>query len=189
MAYLNLLWILFTILGLGVFGVFPALTATFGILREWILGRIDLPMFQSFWALYKKDFVKSNLLGLIVMSLGFLLIVDLQFFNASESRMLNLFAIPILALTILYLFTSFYIFPTFIHYDLKIIEVLKHAFLLMIINPLETLLMVIGLITVGYLFFKFQGFIPLFGISVFASVIIMPAMQAFEKVNIKQASQ
>ncbi len=47
-AYLNLLWIAFSLLGLGLFGLFPATAAMFAVVRKWINGEKDIPVFHVF---------------------------------------------------------------------------------------------------------------------------------------------
>ena len=49
--YANLLWFVFTMLGLGVFGFMPATTALFSVTRKWIMGKTDIPIFKTFWQL------------------------------------------------------------------------------------------------------------------------------------------
>ena len=36
LAYINLLWILFTLLGFGIFGLFPSTAALFAVTNEWV---------------------------------------------------------------------------------------------------------------------------------------------------------
>ncbi|MFC4402738.1 YesL family protein [Gracilibacillus xinjiangensis] len=58
-AYVNLLWIGFSLLGLVVFGFFPATAAMFALVRQWIMGNIDKPVFSSIWVTIKKNFSKA----------------------------------------------------------------------------------------------------------------------------------
>lgn len=53
-CYVNLLWGIFMLVGLIVFGFFPATVALFTVCRKWVLGDRDVPIFSTFWSAYKK---------------------------------------------------------------------------------------------------------------------------------------
>lgn len=186
MAYLNILWLSFTILGLVILGLFPATNAMFAIVRKWIIGETDIPVFKTFWKIYKQEFVKSNMLGYLVSSVGYILYMDFVILNASTSNLVNLLNIPILLLSLIYLLTMFYIFPIFVHYDMKLFQVVKAAFFMMILNPLATFIMLLGSVSTYYIMINLQGLIPIFSGSVLALIIMMPAQHAFQKLNKKQ---
>ena len=58
-----------------VFGVMPSTVATFSILRKWVQGNFDMPIFKTFKNVYKKEFINSNKCGFVFFSL-FALIVN-----------------------------------------------------------------------------------------------------------------
>lgn len=60
MCYLNLLWILFTCLGGGIFGLFPATAAVYAIYRQRLKTPGIFPYFNKFFYYYKKFFVQLN---------------------------------------------------------------------------------------------------------------------------------
>lgn len=60
LVYLNLLWIAFSLLGIVLFGFFPATAAMFSVVRKWIMGETDVRVFKEFWQTYRKEFWKSN---------------------------------------------------------------------------------------------------------------------------------
>lgn len=183
MAYINVLWIIFTILGLVAFGLFPATAAVFSVVRCWIMGETDIPIFKTFWKTYKSVYLRGNLLGYFLLILGVILYIDIRIFNASPSSFVNLLAIPLIGITIVFILTSLYIFPTFVHYEMKITRVIKNSFLIMVINPLTTIIMLVGICTMGFIFLKIQGLIPLFSVSILAMVIMVPAVHAFNRVT------
>src|SRR5690625_7732837 len=75
LAYVNLLWILFTVLGLGLFGIFPATVALFVVTRKWVMGDHDIPIFSRFWHNYRKEIFLSTLLGFFLFLIGFVIFV------------------------------------------------------------------------------------------------------------------
>ena len=57
---LNFLWVVFVIAGGVVLGIMPSTVATFYILRKWVQGNFDMPIFKTFKSVYKKEFVNSR---------------------------------------------------------------------------------------------------------------------------------
>ncbi len=55
-AYVNILWGLFTLAGLVLFGFMPATVAMFTVIRKWLMGETDIPVFKTFFASFKKRF-------------------------------------------------------------------------------------------------------------------------------------
>src|SRR5690625_7635570 len=70
LVYVNLLWILFTVIGLGVLGIMPATAAMFAVVRKWLRGEDDFPIFTTYKDAYKEEFLKANLLGYILAIIG-----------------------------------------------------------------------------------------------------------------------
>lgn len=179
-AYLNLLWIGFTLIGLGVVGFFPSTIAMFAITRDWLKGKTDFPIFRKFWSYYKQDFMKSNLLGVVIIMLGLIVAIDIYYITMTETmRWIN---IPLFAFMILILLFLFYLFPAFVHFDVNLIPLLKNAFLIMLISPIHSLLILISL---GSLFLTVR-LIPalafIFGGSIYSFITMWLALHAFNKV-------
>ncbi|WP_117170016.1 YesL family protein [Paraliobacillus sediminis] len=187
MAFLNMLWLIFSALGLVVIGFFPALVATFTIVRKWLVGEVDIPVFKTFWQTYKKEFIRSNILGYVLTIFGVILYVDILIFNASSNTLINLLSIPLVIVTMVYLLTLFYIFPTFVHYEMKLVQVIKNAFLVMILNPFPTIIMLLGTIGIIFVSLTFQALVPVLSVSLLSLTLMMPSIRAFDKITEKQA--
>lgn len=184
-ALLNVLWIVFTILGLGFLGLFPSFSATFTIARKWVNGETDIPVVKTFWQYYKKDFVKSNLLGYLLSVVGYVLYLDFVFLTVSPSKAVYLLTIPFVLIAFIFTLTLLYVFPVFVYYDMKLFQVLKSSFFMMLLNPLQTLIMIIGCLGLGVILWAFQGLAIFFGPAIFAMIIMMPAHRAFQRVKDK----
>lgn len=184
-AILNVLWIVFTILGLGFLGLFPATSATFTIARKWITGETDIPVIKTFWKNYKKDFIQSNLLGYTLSVFAYILYLDFVFLTVSPSNFVHYLTIPFIIISVIFVLAALYAFPVFVYYDMKLFQVLKSALFIMALNPIQTLIMVIGSLGVVVILWFFQGLAIFFGPSVLALVIMMPAYRAFQKVHEK----
>ncbi|OLS42170.1 YesL family protein [Bacillus sp. MRMR6] len=185
LAYINILWIFFSILGLVVLGLFPATTAMFAIVRKMLMGEDDVPVFKTFWATYKIDFIKSNLLGLTMVVAGYILYIDLAFLRTTAG-LLNLLYYPTLMVSLGFILTAFYVFPTYVHFDIKLLQVIKNAFIIMLMNPISTILMVMGSIAIFFLMTTIPGLIPIFSGSFLAIVLMWSSFFAFSKIKQNQ---
>ncbi|MEH7273646.1 YesL family protein [Neobacillus vireti] len=138
MMWLQLLWMAFTLLGAVLFGFFPATISLFSIIRKWIRGDTEIDIFRTFAAAFKESFVRSNLIGLLFMAIGLFLAVDLYI---SQTYLGNAIVhIGILICTLLYTLTVLFFFPTYVHYELKTFTYVNQAFLLILVRPLQSLL-------------------------------------------------
>lgn len=186
LAYLNLLWLGFSLVGLGIFGFFPATVSMFTVARRWLFGETDIPIFPTYWKTYKKEFFKSNGLGLIILILCGLIVLDLVFMNKNGAWFTNLFQIPIYLFIFSCAMTMLYLFPVYVHYELKFIDIFKNSLLIMLINPISNLVIISGVITI-YLVMKFiPGLAFFFGGSVTAMIIMAACNVAFNRVEQKK---
>lgn len=63
LVYLNLLWTIATILGLGFIGVGPATVAMLSILRQWIRGNEEVAIFSTFVRYFRESFKEAAIIG------------------------------------------------------------------------------------------------------------------------------
>ncbi|MFB5193400.1 hypothetical protein COJ96_22665 [Bacillus sp. AFS073361] len=180
-AYVNLLWIGCSLLGLGLFGISPATTAMFTVIRKWIMGESDIPVFQTFWSTYKKEFLRSNGLGLALTILASIIYIDLNYIKIGTS-----IQIPLYLIIFAMIMTVLYIFPVYVHYEVKFSQMFKNAFFIMIVNPVPNMIMIIGFIAAIFV----MRFIPalwfIFGGSITAGIIMASCYLAFQKIEKKK---
>ncbi|RCW67010.1 YesL family protein [Saliterribacillus persicus] len=185
-AYLNIIWITMTLLGLGIFGIFPATAAVFVITRKWITGQKDIPILSTFWKYYKEGFLQANVLGFLLVIFSYILYLDFLFITVADGKYTVVLTIPFLFVGILFLLTALYVFPVYSYYEMKGFKVFKSAFFIMVLNPMPTLIMVLGMLGLIYILWHFQGLALFFSISIMGIIIMMPAEKAFKKVHDKQ---
>lgn len=180
LAYLNLLWILFSILGFGVFGIMPATVATFTITRKWLKQEEDLPIGKTFFSTYKKEFLKSNVIGFILAIIGMVLYVNYQYLDVIKNPIIHIVIVSlILMMSIFYGILILYIVPVYVHFDLKLSQYFKYALMIGIMNIHLTIIMVVSIYLL-YLFLIFiPGLIPVFIVSMLALVIMGISYYAF----------
>ncbi|MDQ0231362.1 YesL family protein [Metabacillus malikii] len=185
MAYINLLWIMFTIIGLGIFGFFPAYTAMLSIIRKWLMGNDDIPVFQTFLSIYKREFMKSNIIGIIMLVIGYILYLDLAIVKEAVGPIRYTY-FPLIAVFIAYSLASLYLFPILVHYNTKVMQALKNSLYIMILSPISTMTMIIGLLAIYMLMTTIPGLIPFFLLSSCAMIVMWSSLLAFGKIERKQ---
>ncbi|WP_307303183.1 YesL family protein [Neobacillus driksii] len=153
-SYLQLLWICYTVLGLGVFGIFPATAAMFSVVRKWIMGESDIPVYQTFWKTYKNEFLKVNMLGLILTAIGWILYIDYHYFTFGESVVSSVIKIVTLIVTYFFITTCIYFFPVYVHYRYRLMDYIKFSFLYSLASPLKSAGIFIISSVIYYLFMK-----------------------------------
>lgn len=184
-AYLNLLWVFFTLMGGVLFGFFPATIAMFAVTREWINGNTDKPMFKSFWEYYRRDFLKSNLLGLFIVIVGIIISADILYIQTNNNEFLTWTYIPLFAFMLVFIMLLFYLFPTFVHYDIKLGQVIKNATLIMLINPINTFMIFLCLVPLFFIMKTLPALAFIFGASSYAFITMWISLQAFNKAKMK----
>jgi len=161
LAYLNLLWMFFIVLGGIVFGFIPSTVAMFSIIRKW-LDHEDVPVIHHYFKIYKKEFIKSNFLGMILGLVGIFIYVDSQLILSFNGFIKIILLGSFMTVTILYLLVLFYIFPLFVHYKNGVLQYIKIALLIGISYPIKSLLMGISILSMLFICFVFPAISFLF---------------------------
>ncbi|MBU5465486.1 DUF624 domain-containing protein [Virgibacillus sp. MSJ-26] len=181
-AYLNILWVLFSVAGLLFFGILPATTAMFAVVRKWIDGESDIPIFETFWKSYRKEFIKINVLGYSVFIVGYLLTIEFQILRSQEHIAYLIASFGVVGLFIIYFIILLYLFPIFVHFNLKPLEYIKWAFVIGIGHPFLTLFLFGVMIALVYLtFITIPALLFFFGGSISAYILMWGASLTFSK--------
>jgi uncharacterized membrane protein YesL len=157
LAYINLLWLLFMILGLFVLGAAPATVAMFTLIRKWIMGESDLPVFTTYWETYKKEFWKANSLGFILAGISIILYLDWRLISSLQGSLYPILMGCLIGVVFLFLVITLFIFPVYVQYEYKTLQYIKTAFLLGISYPLYTMVMISAAICVSAISIFFNG--------------------------------
>lgn len=184
LIYLNLLWLLFTTMGLVVAGFVPATVAIFAVTRKWIMGEEDIPVFSTFWNVYKKEFLKSNLLGLSLFVTGYILFVDLVFLPTT-SMLLIVVRYALIAICSVFFVILLYIFPIYVHFNGTIKSYWKNAVMYGLSYPLVTFSMIIGIFVLYVGFTYIPSLIPFLSVSLVAYLIMWLALKVFARIEEK----
>lgn len=187
LAYVNILWGLFTLAGAIILGVAPATVALFTVVRKWLLfSDNDVPIFKTFLNTYKKEFWRANKIGLFIGLVSYVLYIDFLYTaNVREAFQLA-FSVFLFVILVFYAITLLYLFPIYVHYELRFLQYVKYSFFIGMANPLMTLTMFLSIILLTVLFMYIPGLIPFFSVSSFSVVLMWCALKAFRKIEEKQ---
>jgi uncharacterized membrane protein YesL len=183
LAYVNLLWLLFTVAGLVVFGFMPATVSLFTIVRKWQMKQAEVPVWNTFLSIYKKEFIKSNLLGLMLIIWAGIILLDWHFVNGLEGSMQMVFFVPLLIISVLYFCTLMNLFPVYVHYDLRVTEYIKNSCLLGILHLHITLILTASAGSIIFVLLYSPAFIPFFSAVSVSWILMYGGMYNFRKIE------
>ncbi|WP_161568189.1 YesL family protein [Anaerobacillus alkaliphilus] len=187
-AYLNLLWMLFTLLGFGIFGVVPASVALLAVVRKWLMKDTDIPIFTLYFRTYKNQFIQSNIFGLIFAFAFIILYINYSYLFVESGLLQVILTIGLILNSIIFLVTFIYFFPVYVHYNLRFLEYLKHSFLMGMINIHFVLLLSFIFVIIYHLFIYFPVYVGLFlpsmiGLTLMSITLI--SFNIFEKKRVR----
>ena len=145
------------------FTFFPATAALFGVVRKWVMGDADVPVFKTFFAGYKDNFKQSMLGGIFYTILFVVMYLDYTVYM-TQFKNLQLIGIIMLILLLLLGVSMFNFFSMVVHYHMSIGLIIKNAVLITLIRPFRVFSTLLGAGLVTYigaqypaLFFFFIG--------------------------------
>lgn len=177
---LNILWLLFTVLGLGLFGIFPATVAVLAIQRNWIQKKDTLSLFKEFWKYYKADFKNANFFGLFVWVFVYLFYIDWKFVQTIDEGYSLVGYIILLSILFIFSLILIYLFPLVVHYNIGFGKAAKTALLLALLNPIHSIGIIVTCIFIYMLFTIIPSFFLFFGITPFCWVVMKGTYLVFK---------
>ncbi|MBS4195291.1 YesL family protein [Lederbergia citri] len=174
--------IIVTIAVLAPFFFFPATTAMFGVVRDWILGKNSIPLIPSYWKYYKENYVRSLLGGIIIVPIWSAWLYN---FLTSGVKFASISFYFYVAITILLFTFTVHFFSDTVHFQVKLKDSLIKSILLAIGNPHYT----IGIAALSgmfvYMLFKY---IPVFIPFCMGSIIAYLSFYAYYRIFLKMTS-
>lgn len=184
LVYVNVLWIVFSLLGLLVAGVFPATAATFSLIRLWLQDR-SVPIARHFYQEYKKSFGKANKLGWPIVPILLTVIIGLRWSVVSDSSWSGLATLLAAICLTLIIFYCVFLFPVFTHYDVSVKEKYKYTFFIAVAYPHYAFGMIVVWVILAYTLL-ITGFLIFFFASFTALIMMYGALKAFDSIENKQ---
>jgi len=177
--YLNIIWVIFCAVGLMLFGFFPATIGLYTVVRKWVMGEREIPIWETFWHSYTTNFLRNGLMSAVSLLAGYALLVELNIFWSQENGLYYGISLAVIATFILYTIIMIYFFPLYVHYDSTMGQYIKMSMIMGIIHPFVT----VGLLLLVVVFYLVFWTVPLlfilFGISVPAFIIMKVAYTKF----------
>lgn len=185
--YLQFLFILYTLRGGIVLGVFPALAAVFQVIYLFIIrGKDQVKIPVSFKEFYFKYFKMSNYLGYTMLGLCLFLAFDLRISKLYiQSPVIHYGLILIL---ILVFGACLFVFPTLCRYELSYKQYVRQAVGLFFTNLTESIAMLIGAFLVIGLYVAFPILLIIAGVPLFVFPVMWFALQGMKKIEGKVES-
>ncbi|WP_112180626.1 YesL family protein [Paraliobacillus zengyii] len=131
---------------LAPFLFFPATTAMFAMVRDWIMEQEQKSLISSYWKYYQTNYKNSLISGLVLTLIWTVLIVDFYFFQQTN---VILFFTFILFGIVLYVYTLIF-FAVLVHYDIALKAVFKNSFLLTLGSPILFLAVLVTSVIILY---------------------------------------
>lgn len=164
---LNVMWFAGCVLGGVIFGWAPSTVALLAVIRNKIMKKEYYGVVRSFWATYKKEFIKSNALGIVCML--FLVIVSINKinFDSQPEGIFTILSVISTVVRVLICGIILYMFPLYVHYNMDLKEYFIRALNLLIVKPFVTICIVLWTLLVYVIIMKIPGLIAIFGVSVY----------------------
>ncbi len=181
---LNILWVCFVVVGLGIFGFMPATVALFRVEREWIKGEKEIPLFKNYFTFYKQEFFRANINGAIFVLLFYIIYVNFTFVSFFYNESIHLFIyIFIFGISTIVLMTFVNLFSVMAHFEFKTMQYIKVAAGLVFASPMNTIMQLVWLIAYLLVAINLPKLFIIIGISVFAYVLMSINYSVFKKYN------
>ncbi len=184
LAIANLLWVSFSLLGAGVFGIFPSSVAVLALIKEWISGRRPSPI-PFVWNKYRRTFKSANVVFLIGSVLLFVTLLNLYislhfqgiwFYLFISSFIFLFFGLSVILLLCLLPLSE----------EQRGVTSVKRAVKMLFLYPGRTILLCIGVFLLGLCIRMIPGLIPLYSVNlIFVMVVYLFEIQIMEATNVK----
>lgn len=182
-AYLNILWVAFTLLGGVIFGVFPSTVSLFTVARKTTMGEEGFSVFRVFIDTFRKEIFRANGLGWLLLIIGIIWYFDLNFFRQFNGFFFVTMNYLMVLIGLIYIILLLYVVPVYVYYDLKLLQYISRALKVAFLRPGNLSLIFLGTLGSYYFLIYVPAFIPLFGISLIAYFQMWVAYNCFESIH------
>jgi uncharacterized membrane protein YesL len=187
LGYINLLWFLFILCGLLVFGLMPATAAMFYIMTKWLKGEENFHVFKTFFRYYKQNFLKANMAGVLLLIIGYILYFDLKIVQNITGALHHIILIGLLSFAIIYIVTLLFFFVVYTQKELDVYKTIRLSLLIGISNPVRSLLIFTSITATIYTIYLIPAMFPFFSGSLTCWLVIFFSINTLsirnEKVN------
>ncbi len=116
-----------------------------------------------------------------------ILYVDFRYLTIIENPVLSSMLVAVLIMvSFVYVIVCLYIVPVFVHYDLKLVQHLKYAAMIGVMNLHITITMLVAVYLLYLLFITIPGLIPFFSSSLLAFIFMGGGYLSFVRLENKK---
>lgn len=171
-ARLNLMWMVFTLLGGVVLGLGPATMAAYVVARRHARG--ESIQSRDYASAYRREFVRGSLLVLPVAVVATVLAGNLLYLSGGL-RFATYAALVVLAAA------GAYLGPLYAHYELPLRDYLPKASLVALTRPASTALLLFALSAVAFVVVSAPVLAPILGVGAWISLNTWLCQRFFEE--------
>ena len=171
----NMLWLAVSMSGLIIFTFMPATVAVYLIMLN-INQEGELKPFKAFFRIFKKEYIKSQKVFLLMALIGFVVITNTVFYYTNLETLTLIHGIGLFTMAlILIAYTSacIHVIPVYIYFpELGVVKTVKNAFFLGFAYPFRTFLALVSSVLVILITTIIQTLLPFFLISIIALITL-----------------
>lgn len=182
--HLQLLFLLYTLRGGIILGLFPALASVFQVIYLFLVrGKDSVKVKESFQQFYKQYFKMSNYLGYTLAAIGLFLAFDLRVSKTFIQSAIVHYGL--IVLLVLFLGACLFVYPVLCRYELTYKQYLRQAVGLFFTNIIESIAMLFGTFLVLSIYVAFPILLVIAGVPLFIFPSIWFGLQAMKKMEEK----
>lgn len=167
LVYLNILWILFSLLGGLFLGIGPATYALYQTIKYIYYQEAHHQYFSLFWYFFKNKFIKSQLVILVLVAFFGLFGVNIYLLSKLEAQHIFIVVSFLIGLFIICLLPALFLYPVMSFFDEELFEYIRISVYISFTHIRYSLLLLIGIVLIIFA----SLLIPMLFILLFMSVI------------------
>lgn len=161
MFHVQFLWILYSLRGLVVAGLFPATAAMFATMRRLIRIPGGFGLNDYFKKEYKANFKKANGLGYLLSILLILFALNFRSAQLMEGTAGVVFVVISFVMMVILFLLLISSWGVMAHFELGVFEIIKHTLIIFSVNPIHVILLLVLLVIFGWASWRLGILLPL----------------------------
>lgn len=188
-AYLNILWIIFTLFGGIILGIHPASIALVACIKDWRENDVEQVNFRNFKENFKKEFKQANILGIFITLLVSVSVINGSFVYANRAIVHPVLTMTFMIAVIVLMVLLIYVYPVYVYFRKSTVTTIVYSITIGMAHPFMTfmILVFVSLLFIGI--YSTSGLALFFGVSALAYVIVKYTCKVFETLTLKSAEK
>ncbi|MGF6950073.1 putative membrane protein YesL [Neobacillus sp. B4I6] len=125
----------------------PTTVATLALARRYVKGDDGFPFLKIFWNYYKREYVKSMVLGCLNATALIVFYLSLRYYSGLSSLLAIVFYVLVIVTPFFFLF----VYSFLVDQELPLKAYLTNAMYLLFLHPLNTVLMILDAVVAAYI--------------------------------------